>query len=94
MKESKERSPTATRGVTSRSAKSSVSIAVALIAVVGIVGAVNYVVLNAIGVDHTAVTTTTNSTTSCHPSTAPECRTDGTSSSADLIQLAPAGAIA
>jgi len=89
MRESKEVHPTPIRRVSGRVGKSYATIAVALIAVVGIVGAVNYVVLNAIGVSHTAGTTTTNTTTSCHPSTAPQCRGDGTSRDANLIQLMP-----
>ncbi|MGP8072649.1 MAG: hypothetical protein ACLPZM_05920 [Thermoplasmata archaeon] len=64
-------------------------VAVALIAIVGIVGAVNYVVLNAIGVAHSPATTTTNSTTTCHPSTAPQCKDNGRSGGSDLIQLLP-----
>ncbi len=87
--ENPEDRPRSLRRESGRMGRSSVTVAVALIAIVGIVGAVNYVVLNAIGVEHSAGTTTTNTTTSCHPATAPQCQDTSLSADAALIQLMP-----
>jgi len=65
------------------------TVAVALIVLVGVVGAVNYVVLNAIGVHTTPGTTTSNTTSSCRPVSAPQCGGHGSTSDTNLIQLAP-----
>ncbi len=73
MKEREEGRMAINRRTSGRRGMSSVTAAVVLIVAVGIVGAINYVVLNAIHLDHTS----TKTVTSCAPSTAPQCREAG-----------------
>jgi hypothetical protein len=68
---------------------SSIAAGVVLVVAVGIVGAVGYVVLSTIGIQSTS----TGTTSSCSPSTAPQCGGDAKTNDMSSHELIAAGLV-
>jgi hypothetical protein len=87
MNERTEGRPALGRRVEGRRAIVPLTAAVVLVAAIGIAGAVGFVVLSELGVSHTS----TSSTHSCTPPTAPGCKDGATTEGVSSYQLTASG---
>ncbi|MGA8303821.1 MAG: hypothetical protein WA691_10005 [Thermoplasmata archaeon] len=81
--------PAQSHRVNSRKGMMPLTAAVVLVAAIGIAGAVGFVVLSEIGVTHTS----TSSTHSCTPPTAPQCQQGQTTVGASSHPLTVSGGV-